>query len=61
MEDTLLSRFQLEHMSVADRIAAGKELRKKIPRAEQGKYLPAVDRDHPVSIFMGPRRKSLSR
>jgi uncharacterized protein (DUF2252 family) len=51
MEHNLLSHFQLERMSVADRIAAGKELRRKIPRAEQGKYLLAVDRADPVSFL----------
>ena len=49
--DKLLNHFQSKHVSVKDRMAAGKALRKKIPRVEQGKYEPASDRADPVSIL----------
>lgn len=51
MANSLLNRFQTTHQSVDERIAIGKELRKKCPRAELGEYKPAIDRADPVSIL----------
>jgi len=51
MGKKLLNHFQSNHVSVKDRTAAGKALRKKIPRSEQGEYKPAADRADPVSIL----------
>jgi len=51
MSKNLLNHFQSKHVSVEDRMAAGKALRKKIPRIEQGEYKPAAKRADPVSIL----------
>ena len=51
MGEKLLNHFQSTHTSVKDRMAAGKALRKNIPRSEQGEYKPAADRADPVSIL----------
>jgi uncharacterized protein (DUF2252 family) len=49
--DTTLNHFQSKKKSVAERIAAGKELREKIPRASMGDYSPAGNRKDPVSVL----------
>ena len=46
-----MTHFQSKHVSVEDRMAAGKELRKAISRKDQGEYEPAADRADPVSIL----------
>lgn len=51
MANSLLNHFQTTRQSVDERIAIGKELRKKCPRAELGEYNPAIDRADPVSIL----------
>ena len=51
MAQSLLYQFQSKRQSVDDRIAAGKELRKKYPRVLHGEYKPAADRADPVSIL----------
>ena len=51
MGDKLLNHFQSKHLSVAERMAAGKALRKKISREEQGYYEPAADRADPIAIL----------
>ena len=49
---SLLSQFQSERDSVQERMAAGKELRKKYPRILHGDYKPASDRADPVAILI---------
>jgi len=51
MSTELITHFQSKHVSVEDRMAAGKELRKAISRKDQGEYEPAADRADPVSIL----------
>ena len=51
MDQSLLNQFQLKRQSIDDRIATGKELRKKYPRILHGVYKPAADRADPVSIL----------
>lgn len=51
MNNKLLPHFQSEQRSVEERFAAGKELRRKLPRDEQGKYQLAKDRTDPISIL----------
>jgi uncharacterized protein (DUF2252 family) len=51
MKPKLLHHFQSKRLSVEERMAAGKELRKKIPRILQGDYKPAPKRADPVSIL----------
>ncbi|HEY5826241.1 MAG TPA: DUF2252 domain-containing protein [Cyclobacteriaceae bacterium] len=51
MSKKLLNHFQSANLSVEDRMAAGKALRKKIPRISQGKYQPATKRADPISIL----------
>ena len=46
-----LNDFQSGHQSIDERIAAGKELRKKYPRILHGEYKPSADRADPVSIL----------
>jgi hypothetical protein len=52
--DNLLNQFQSKHSSVESRMAAGKVLRKKIPRIERGKYEPATDCAAAISIMDRP-------
>lgn len=51
MDTALMHHFKSTQKSVAERIAAGKELRKKIPRADMGEYKPARKRKDPVSVL----------
>lgn len=51
MKKELLHHFQSKRLSVEERMAAGKELRKKFPRIAQGDYKPAPERADPVSIL----------
>jgi len=50
-DQSTLDQFQSEHQTVNERIAAGKELRKKYPRIQHGDYKPVADRADPVSIL----------
>ncbi len=47
----LLNGFEAKQLSVEERMAAGKALRKVISRADQAKYEPATNRVDPVSIL----------
>jgi uncharacterized protein (DUF2252 family) len=47
----LLNHFQSKRLSVKDRLAAGKDLRKKIPRDQHGDYKPVAGRADPVSTL----------
>jgi len=47
----LLDHFQSKHLTIEERIASGKVLRKGIPRDMLGEYSPAPDRIDPVSIL----------
>ena len=51
MSTTLLKHFQSKHLSIDERIAAGKALREKFPRNRAGEYKPAPERPDPVSIL----------
>src|SRR5450631_3184793 len=51
MKNGSLRLLKTEKLSVEQRIAAGKALRDKFPRAKQGDYKPAPDRADPVSIL----------
>lgn len=51
MSQELLQHFQSKHESVEERFAAGKGLRKKYPRADQGKYKVSPNRIDPVTIL----------
>lgn len=51
MSKKLLEHFQSKRLSVEERITAGKELRKKFLRFNQGEYTPAANRIDPVSIL----------
>src|SRR5450631_2857829 len=51
MKNGSLRLLKTEKLSVEQRIAAGKALRDKFPRARQGDYKPAPDRIDPVSIL----------
>jgi Uncharacterized protein conserved in bacteria (DUF2252) len=51
MSQELLHHFQSKLPSVEERIAAGKALRDKFPRINQGNYKPAVNRTDPVYIL----------
>ncbi len=51
MSTSLLKQFQSKHLSVAERMAAGKALRDQFPRIGQGEYKAAPDRPDPVSIL----------
>ena len=51
MSHEILNHFKSKQLSIEERFAAGKELRKKFPRIKQGEYKPAADRADPVSIL----------
>src|SRR5450755_1851901 len=51
MKNGSLHLLKKEKPGVEQRIAAGKALRDKFPRARQGDYKPAPDRTDPVSIL----------
>jgi uncharacterized protein (DUF2252 family) len=51
MGQELLNHFQSERLSIKQRKAVGKELRKKFPREQQGEYRPAPGRADPVAIL----------
>ena len=46
-----MRHFQSKKLGVEERIAAGKSLRKKFPRVNQGQYLTSAGRTDPVSIL----------
>jgi len=51
MSHELLHHFKLKQQSIEERIAIGKDLRKKFPRINQGEYNVSADRTDPVSIL----------
>ena len=51
MSPELLHHFQSKQQSIEERIAVGKDLRKKFPRINQGEYNISADRTDPVSIL----------
>ena len=51
MSVELLHHFQSKQQSIEERIAVGKDLRKKFPRINQGEYNVSADRTDPVSIL----------
>src|SRR5690242_19444953 len=60
MQETLLHEFQVKGQTVEQRLAAGKELRKKLPRYAQADYQPAADRPDPVSVLEEQGKSRLS-
>jgi uncharacterized protein (DUF2252 family) len=51
MSQEILDHFQSKQLTVEQRFAAGKELRKKFPRINQGAYKESANRVDPVSIL----------
>jgi uncharacterized protein (DUF2252 family) len=51
MSLNLLERFQSKHLSIEERMAAGKALREKFPRNRMGDYKSSPDRPDPVSVL----------
>jgi len=51
MKTKLLNQFITKKPSIEERIAAGKELRKKFPRIKHGDYKPSPKRVDPLSIL----------
>jgi uncharacterized protein (DUF2252 family) len=51
MSPELLHHFQSKRQSIEERISAGKALRSKFPRIEQGDYKPSARRADPVSVL----------
>ena len=51
MSQSLLHHFQSAPKSIESRIAAGKELRNKMPLNRQSEYQPSPDRADPISIL----------
>ena len=51
MKGTLQNHFHTKQASIGERMAAGKELRIKFPRTNQGEYIPSPNRADPVSIL----------
>jgi uncharacterized protein (DUF2252 family) len=59
MSTELLNHFLSKQLSVEERIAVGKDLRKKFPRINQGEYNESADRTDPVSILEAQGRTRL--
>lgn len=57
-EPSMLQSFRATRPSVTERLAAGKALREKIPRASHAQFAPASDRADPVAIL---ERQNLTR
>lgn len=51
MTNSYLLNFRSSKPGIKERLAAGKRLREKFPRSEQGVYIPAANRVDPVSIL----------
>jgi uncharacterized protein (DUF2252 family) len=51
MATNLLHHFQSKQLSVEERMAEGKALRKKFPRVNQGDYVVSTKRADPISIL----------
>jgi uncharacterized protein (DUF2252 family) len=51
MAQELLNHFQSKRLSIEERMAAGKALRAKFPRLQQGEYKPSAKRADPVAIL----------
>ena len=50
-EPSMLQGFRAKRPSVTERLAAGKALREKVPRASHAQFVPASDRADPVAIL----------
>jgi uncharacterized protein (DUF2252 family) len=59
MKPELIKHFQSKRLSIDERIAAGKELRKIFPRIMQGEYKPSDKRVNPVSILKAQAKTRL--
>ncbi len=46
-----LARWRREHLTVAERVARGREARARVPRAAHGRWEPASDRPDPVTLL----------
>ena len=58
-ESALLKSFLAPRASVASRLAAGKELRLRVPRASHAEYKPARTRADPVAILQAQAKTRL--
>ena len=59
MSQELLHHFKSKQQSIEERIAVGKDLRKKFPRINQGQYNVSDNRTDPVSILEAQARTRL--
>jgi len=59
MEEKILNHFKSKPRTIETRMAAGKALRVKFPRIEQGEYNPPAKRADPVSILEAQGRTRL--
>jgi uncharacterized protein (DUF2252 family) len=46
-----MARWRREHLTVAERVARGKEARAQVPRAAHGRWEPAPDRPDPIALL----------
>ncbi len=46
-----MARWRREHLTVAERVARGREARARVPRAAHGRWEPASDRPDPVTLL----------
>src|SRR5690349_5780723 len=60
MNRNLIRHFRSGNLSVEERMANGKALRKIISRSQQGDYRPSPDRADPVSILEEQGKARLS-
>jgi len=57
----ILERFLLPRASIKERMAAGKELRKRVPRSDHARHLPPRSRPDPVEILIEQARTRIPR
>src|SRR6478609_1757656 len=51
-QGSLIGTFEAKHPSIAERLAAGKALREKVPRTSHASYEKGADRPDPVEIVI---------
>jgi hypothetical protein len=50
-QGSLIGTFEAKHPSIAERLAAGKALREKVPRTSHASYEKHADRPDPIDIL----------
>ena len=57
-QGSLIGTFEAKHPSIAERLAAGKALREKVPRGSHAGWQPPGRRRDPIDILIESRGRS---